>query len=911
MGRVTLLLLGGAELLVDRAPTTVDTRKAIALVAYLAVERTAARDTLATLLWPESDESRARSALRRTLSAVRSSLGEDAVVADRRTIELSTDISSDLGDFRAAVAETGGHRHDELDVCSDCLPLLERAADLYRGDFLAGFSVRGAAEFEDWARTCAEGLRLEMARVLERLAAGRAAIGDYPGAVEAASRWISLDPLHEPAYRNLMLLSAWAGDRAGAIEAYRRCVTVLDEELGVAPLEETTEFYEAILDEDLPPAPSVRRRVESQAQTTDGPAEAALIGRNVEMETLERELMWAATGGRVVIVSGDAWMGKTRVLEDFTKGALERGHHVLLSRGYRAERGLPFGAVAQLLRAADAAGWLDREQLPQWAMVEAGRLLPELGDAEPPEGMGETRFFDAIATLLLSLAHRKSLVIAIDDGQWLDAASASLLSYLTHRSSEAGLLLLVALRTGDLMSADVSTDVRSLGSDPVEIALEPLTSADILDLVPDRADADRITASTGGVPMLVAQYLTGAEEVELTTGMRRYIDGRLEAVAGLAAQILSAAAVLNGTCDVSLLRATSGRSDVEVVEAVEELLNMRILRDVPGSDGLGFTLDAMEQVAYEGMSPVRRRLLHGRAAASIGELPGADRDARMAATVALHLESSGQETEAAEWYARAGDLAAGVYAQAEAETAYRSALALGHDASGALHYALGEVLMLAGRYQEALDVFQASAAVADDELTASAEHRIGEVHRRLGHFDLAEHHFELAEQSHPEPAALYADWALLQHRRGDTDRAIVLARTAVKLAEDAGEAAAEARARDILGIVADDVTQLERALELAGEEPVLRMAALNSLAYAFAGDDDVDGAVGLVEEGITLARDIGDRHREAALLNHLADLHHRAGNTAESRAAQTEAVRLFAGIQPDSWEPEVWLLTRW
>ena len=67
----------------------------------------------------------------------------------------------------------------------------------------------------------------------------------------------------------------------------------------------------------------------------------------------------------------------------------------------------------------------------------------------------------------------------------------------------------------------------------------------------------------------------------------------------------------------------------------------------------------------------------------------------------------------------------------------------------------------------------------------------------------------------------------------------------------------------------------------------------------------------LVDEALGIAADIGDRHRQAALLNHLADLHHRAGRSDEAEQAVTEAVTLFAGIEPGSWEPEVWLLSRW
>ncbi|RPI24997.1 MAG: hypothetical protein EHM57_02075, partial [Actinobacteria bacterium] len=857
-----------------------------------------------------SDDARARSTLRRTLSALRSSLGSDVVAADRNVVALTTEVASDVGAFHAALAATGSHGHGDGDVCPACLPLLEEAALLYRGDFLAGFSLRDAPGFDDWSRTVAEGLRLDVSGVLERLAAGRAAAGDYRGAIEAAGRWIDLDPLHEPAHRTLMLLAAWAGDRPAAVAAYRRCVTVLNSELGVAPLEETTELYEAILDDDLPPPPGIRRRIEVRPRPVAAAATDTLIDRNAELQTLERELMWASTGGRVVLVTGDAWIGKTRLIEDFTRSAAERGHRVLLARGYRAERALAYGVVVQVLRRAHAAGWLGGGGIPGWALAETGRLLPEVEPASlADDGFGETRLFDGVATTLLAMAGGKTLVIAVDDGQWLDPASASFLSYLTHRLGDAGVLLLVAFRTDAASSPESAAAIESFQEGAVEVALEPFVTGDVVDLVPDEPTAARVIGETGGIPILVAEYLAGGETGSgPSPGVGRYIEERLRSLDGLTTQIVAAAAVLDGTCDVSLLRATSGRGEEEVVDAVEQLLRRRILREVPGSAGLGFTLEAMGQVAYDGLTPVRRRLLHRRSAAALAEHPGADRDARSAAAVANHLRLAGQDAEAARWYAMAGDLAAAVYAHAEAESAYRSALAMGHLAPGPIHHALGDVLLLGSRFQDALDAFQAAAAVGDRATAARAEHRIGEVHRRLGRFDQAEHHFMLAEDGHPDLSALYSDWALLEHRRGDLVRAQALARRAVELApDDRGEG----RARDILGIVTDDLAELELALELSADDAALRMAALNSLAHAVAREGDLERALDLVGEGIELAERVGDRHRRAALLNHRADLLHRVGRAEESQAALTAAVRLFADVQPDAWEPEVWLLSRW
>lgn len=795
-------------------------------------------------------------------------------------------------------------------MCSACLPHLQRAADRYRGDFLAGFSLRDAPDFDDWSRTVAESYRLEVAGALERLTIGRAAIGDYRGAVDSAHRWIELDSLHEPAHRNLMLLTAWAGDRSGSIDAYRRCVTVLNTELGVAPLEETTELYEAILDDDLPPPPSVRRRIKPQSEPTRS-ADPSLINRIAELETLDRELMWAATGGRVVAISGDAWMGKTRLLEEFTRRSESQGHRVLMARGYRSEQTLAYGVVAQLLTPAVSEQLFDTSEVPDWAISEASRLLPELSTpAQPDAGGSEARLFEAITRLILSLAEGKTLVLAIDDGQWLDAASSSLLSYVAHRMADSPVMMVVSTRQAAVQESESGAG-SLVDQTTTEVRLEPLVEDNLDALAPDRLEASKIIARTGGIPLLVSEYLAADDPEVVSPAVQRYIERRIRSLDDLALQVVAAASILDGMCDVELLRATSGRSEDEIVDTVDTLMAKHVLRDVPPSTGLGFTLDAMEQMVYESLTPVRRRLLHGRAAAALMDQSGAEKDVQLSGAIADHLSRSGQESTAADWYASTGRLAAGVYANSEAIAAFSSALAMGHSNPAAMSLGLGEAMMMQGRYEEAIAAFQSAAASGDTTQTARAEHGTGEALRRLGRFDRASQHFSLAERDHPEPESLYAEWALLEFRRGDMNAAADRARFAVKLAEEGANPRAEARARDILGIVTDDTSELERAVKLAADDPAVRMAAINSLAHAVGSDGDYPRALQLVEEAIDLSDVVGDTHRKAALLNHAADLHHRAGDDDAARRVLTDAVRLFADVQPGAWEPEVWLLSRW
>src|SRR3712207_1228743 len=328
VSRTRVLLLGAPRIEHGGEPIEVDTRKAVALVAYLALTRRRhARDALAGLLWPEYNQRRARAALRRTLSSLGKARTEGWLEVDRESVELNRDrVWVDVERFRELLAECRTHGHPETEVCPECLSPLSEAVALYRDDFLAGFALRDSAAFDDWQFFQAEELRRELAGALERLSRGHGALEEWEEAVSHARRWLALDPLHEPAHRWLMQLYAWAGQRAAALRQYRECVRVLEGELGVSPLEETTRIYEAIQENNVPPPPLLARERPSVPQTEDREREAALVdvppvrpqgeplvGREEEWGSLLRAYEEAATSGHVVVLEGEAGIGKTRL----------------------------------------------------------------------------------------------------------------------------------------------------------------------------------------------------------------------------------------------------------------------------------------------------------------------------------------------------------------------------------------------------------------------------------------------------------------------------------------------------------------------------------------------------------------------------------------------------------------------
>jgi DNA-binding SARP family transcriptional activator len=259
---MAIYLLGPPRIELDGEPVQISRRKVVALLAYLAVTGTPhSRDVLATLLWPERSQSRARAYLRRALSELNRTLGEGFLTIDRETVALrmaqpdsgraqldsrSLQLWLDVDRFRERLAAGETHGHPTSEQCSNCFSTLTEAVALYNDDFMTGFTLRDSPEFDEWQFFQSEALRDELARALERLARWHGIQEEYDRAIAYARRWLALDPLQEAVHRRLMVLYAGSGQRNAALRQYGECERLLNEELGVPPEEETTALYETL-----------------------------------------------------------------------------------------------------------------------------------------------------------------------------------------------------------------------------------------------------------------------------------------------------------------------------------------------------------------------------------------------------------------------------------------------------------------------------------------------------------------------------------------------------------------------------------------------------------------------------------------------------------------------------------------
>jgi predicted ATPase len=988
------------------------------------------RDTLANLLWPEYDQRHAHAALRRTLSTLNKALAGEHLQIDREAVALdSAGVWLDVAEFHGHLAQCQAHDHAPSESCSDCEAPLAQAVGLYRDDFLAGFTLRDSPNFDEWQFFQAEGFRRELAGALERLVDCLSEQGQFEPAIAYARRWLAMDNLHEPAHRGLMRLYSWAGQRAAAMRQYRECARILEQELGVAPLEETTRLYEAIKELQTPNSKlqtSRQRPQDSRLKTQAPTAEAQsltrnhlrattspsgrpisnpplpitshpLVGRETEWHTLLQHYGAIQSDGRLIVLEGEAGIGKTRLSEAFLEHVRAQGSTAIVARCYEGEANLAYGPFIEGLRSAIQAGlagarrprWL--ETLPVQWLSEAGRLLPELSTlsnnlppAPPLDGPGaQSRFFEGLSQLLLALCGTPAQpagpagqsppgVLFLDDLHWADGASLDLLNYLVRRLRgrplyilgtwrgeqvpidhrlrqtllEAGRNGLGTLRPLSRLSRSAVTELVQSAAPDISVPAGRGRDASIAGLT------ERLYRESEGLPFFVVEYLAMVGAVQaaeadwsLPGGVRHLLDSRLAQASETGRQLLSAAAVIGRSFDFETLQEASGRGAEETVAGLETLIGQGLVREVKAEEAAAqllfdFSHEKLRSLVYEETSLARRRLLHHRIAQALEQRARLRRQLEaMAGQIAEHYRLGGREAEASRLFKLAGEHARALFANAEALSQFRLALALGpasrdEPETAALHEAIGDLQTLAGEYTAALASYETAAAVRQGAALAGLEHKAGRVYDRRGNWELAETQYQAALQAldtqapnggqASERARVYADWSLTAHRKGETGQALELAEQALQLAEAAGDQRALAQVHNILGVLASSQRdlekarrQLERSLELAEHlgDPGARVAALNNLALAYRRSGDLDQALALTEQALRLCASQGDRHREAALHNNLADLLHEGGRGEEAMAHLKQAVTIFAEIGADPtagrWQPEIWKLTEW
>jgi len=546
MARLSVRLLGPIEVTLDGKPVTgLRSDKVRALLAYLTVEteRPHRREKLAGLLWPDWPERSARANLRHALANLRQVTGDHwarppFLHISRQTIQFNTasDAWIDVTAFTKLLDAKG--------TPQETIPHLEEAIGLYRGAFLEGFSLADSPAFEEWILLNRERFHRLVAEALHRLAGCHEQRGDYEAALRHAWRQVELDPWREKAHQQVMRLLALSGQRGAALAQYETCRRLLAVELGVEPAKETTRLYEQIRDGKL--EVPVRPRVPLPALAVEPPSflkeeeavaveRPVFVAREAELAQLGAFLDLALAGqGRVVFVTGEAGTGKTALVQEFTGRAQEEHADLVVAGGNcNAHTGigdpyLPFREILRLLigdvEGRWAAGAIAREHarrlwntlpLTAQALLDdgpdligtfvPGASLVERGVACAPEGADwltavaelverkaaipgapspdQSALFQQYTGVLQALGRQAPLVLVVDDLQWADLGSISLLFHLGRQLPGNRILIVGAYRSEEV----------ALGRDGERHPLEPVVNEfqlDFGDIAVDLGDAE-------------------------------------------------------------------------------------------------------------------------------------------------------------------------------------------------------------------------------------------------------------------------------------------------------------------------------------------------------------------------------------------------------------------------------------
>lgn len=855
---VRIQLFGGFRVTRDGGPALAERwprQTAQSLVKLLAVVpgHRLHREQVIDVCWPDADAQAAQGSLRVALHAARRALEPELasranssyLVSEGGLLHLDparVRIDADLAEEEARTALAAGDADG-----------LRRALGRFSGEFLP------EDRYADWA----EGRRSRLTDLKERLLLALA--GAHLGAdaardaVTLAEQVLDANPAEEQAHGILIDAYTRLGLRRRAVRQYHACRAALDAELGVRPGPETERLHRAALaakPAGPPSAPSLPALLRV-------PSTSPLRGRE---DALGRLL--AADGPAVVrVLTGEAGVGKTRLVGEVARQSAASGTAVLWGGGHDAEGHTPYGAFAEALD-----GWLAERDEADRARVggeypELAAFLPALGrvraDSERSPEEERDRLFRATAGLLGELASVQPLLIVLDDLHAADLGSFQLLSHLARRAAQAdGWRFLVTYREEEMADGDPRrTGLSSLIRQGLAVRedVPRLDQEACLAVVRDTVALTdgppaRIWELSLGNPLFAVELAHGLAEGAGTgapDGVRQLVAERLGRLDHDARRIVEALSVSGPETSLSeLLDVAAHGLDPAVTggaatDALERAMAASLIEErdiVVGGQheaGLTFRHPLVRLTCYEKLSAVRRRQLHGAfAQAVLRRRPDA------VDTLASHFTRA-DDPRAAAYLRRAAARAAALFANDTADRYYRDLVArLDVDAARA-RLAHSQVLRRMGNFAQAAEVLR----LALDEFVRRGDHEdvvltaawLADTLGRTGLPDagrqvLAAH--PVTADTAPEPAAgHYLAEGLLCRIQGRYE-------DACRVAEQALAAARRVTGRPGQGLLARTYSLRAGVLGLSGRLDAARAAADLALPPAEAyGDPTLLGSV--------------------------------------------------------------------
>jgi predicted ATPase/DNA-binding SARP family transcriptional activator len=904
-----LYTFGGLRIQHGGQPVQLSPKKARDLLAYLITfrDRPHPRPVLAGTLWPNLPEDKARRRLSDALWRVRRAL-DDYIVVDKESVWLDPDVPHwlDAEEFETKRQEAKSREQGT----ESCALALASCIELYRGPFLDGL-------YHDWVLLERERLHEIYLETLKCLLEHYKQTGDFAEALSIAQQLVVGEPLHEASHCELIRLYHLLDRDVEAVAQYHRCCEILQEELGAFPAPETEALYQ-ILSSSFPetlttPITHLPSPAHYPIYDLD---DLPLVGRDAERAAL-LGLLEAATSGQggIVLLEGEPGIGKSRLAQELIAGARWRNVDATLAgigEDTASSYALLIGALSPTLtslRVRQLARSMNPVHmqaitplLPQIAHTVAD--LPSLPDLPPPQA--RERLQQAFVALILGLAHITPFLWVLEDLQWADAETLSLLPLLLPRLKESRALLLLTGRSAELRANAVAWDMLQ-ALDRVapfpRYTLNRLDADDIGSLVhhllgeDNPALTEHLTQESEGVPLYAVETLKAwRDEDRLISGERggwhwrgdvatapflpvgeTIIRHRLSYLSPAAEEVLATAATIGAEVDFDLLTYVCtppgfapGPVDSDLPSpATDDLLRLGFL--VEADAGYRFSHEQVRRAVYHGLPPRQRQKLHRRVAHAVEALFPEQFE-----LLAHHHIAAGEREPAIHYLKRAAERSRELFAHQTTLAVYERLLGLlthteDREARYAVLYGRAEMLGWIGdckaRKRDLEEMVDLAQALSDKVRLARALHARSEYHRLQGDYEAANEDAQAALEIHRRRGDEHGQATLLTQlgrnfsRVDDCDQAAICFQEALPVHEAKG---------DLVG-------QIE---------------CLTGLAYVAQYEGDFSLTLTYYQRGLALAEATDDAHRIGEMLSRVGVTYIDLGDMAAAKAHLGQAMKL-------------------
>jgi predicted ATPase/DNA-binding CsgD family transcriptional regulator len=631
------------------------------------------------------------------------------------------------------------------------------------------------------------------------------------------------------------------------------------------------------------------------------------IGRTAELARLESLYARAAAGASaaVVVVLGEAGVGKSRLVEELCARVAGRGGRSLIGGAMEIEEAnLPYVPLLEALRPVVQAameGDAEANEAIGRARPELAMLFPELeptlGErtAPPALGLAQTRLYGQLLGLLGRLGRQAPLILVVEDLQWVDRSTRELIGFLARTLDSARVLLIATVRTDAIHSRHPLTPLLAeIGRLPrvEQLTLERFTRAEhdeqVVALLGHRPSTDLLAQtyarSEGNAFFTEELVAPGADEpLVLSNTLRGVLLARARGLTDRTRRLLRALAV-GLSVTHPLLEAVAGLPPDELLESLREAVDRAIVTSDPASGRYRFRHPLIAEAIYADILPGVRLRQHGAYAEALDRMPGLGDPSppRAAAELANHWLRAGEERRALPALLVAARAASDAFAQAEAFDHLERALAIAEaepEAHEGETVTLGELMRMAaeaaegsGEFARAIQLWEGCLALADssDPVALGLLHaRVGEAYWLAGDREgFAAHRREAVRIVPATPPSAARSWVLSRLASAllmgpDLEEALRLARESVAVARAVGADEEEGRARGTLGT----------ALLLLGE---------------------VDGAIDELQASVEVAMADGRLADEAVERSNLSEALHAGGRLRDALEVVTAGLERLA-----------------